>query len=78
MLQRLAYRHDYDTPALVFNLLSARLNNLFEPFDDGTFVSIVATLQLVGERHEDRILPRTVLPRFITTAATSLPTPLRF
>ena len=38
VLQRLANRHDYDAPTLIFYLLSTCLDNFFEPFDNSVFV----------------------------------------
>jgi len=47
MLQRLADSYDYNAPALIFDLLSACLDNFFEAFDYGVFVRVVATFELI-------------------------------
>ena len=47
MLQRLADSYDYYAPALIFDLLSACLDNFFEAFDYGVFVRVVATFELI-------------------------------
>ena len=44
MLQRLADGDDDDAPTFVLYLLTTRLDNLLEAFDDCALVSVVAAL----------------------------------
>ena len=71
MLQRLANRDDDYTPAFILDLLSTRLNDLLETLEHGKFVGVVIALELFSQRYEHRILPRTILPAFITTGTSS-------
>ena len=67
MFERLANRDDNYAPAFVLNLLAASLNDLLEALEHGKFVRVVSALELFGQRHEHRVLPRAILPAFITT-----------
>ena len=71
MFKRLADCDDNYAPAFVLDLLPASLNNLLEALEHGQFVGVVIALELFGQRHEHRVLPRAVLPAFITTGASS-------
>ena len=71
MLERLANCDNNDAPALILDLLPARLNNLLKTLDDGQLVRVVCALQLLCQRHKHGILPCAILPIFITTPVTS-------
>jgi len=71
VLQRLTDRHNNYAPALIFDLLSTCLDDLFEAFDDGKLVGVMRAFELLCERHEHRILPRTVLPAFVARLRTA-------
>ena len=71
MFKRLANCDDNNAPAFVLDLLAASLNDLLEALEHGQFVGVMIAFELFGQRHENRVLPRTILPAFITTGASS-------
>lgn len=77
MLQGLADRDNDDPPTFVFDLLAASLDDLFEALDNRKLVRVVVALELLSQRYQHSVLPRTVLPVFVSSAsAASAATPL--